>query len=1114
MSPVYPTLPRLAVRDSLDDEDLSDVDDEVFIRDGRNGGLKIDDEGGVKRPLMAPRRKCKISRQTDRRRPNCKALLVPCCYGSIALLVLLGLITLVIFAVSVFPVPLTFLQNWLARGIKPKVPKLDIAACTSLSASTVWTRSLPKLTSEAPLRSLDANSDNIDDIIVAFSTGLSDIEAPQYVCNVYFGGQTECLGGVLALDGTTGETIWTHWSWHVIFSLDCSMDVNGDEIKDCIAAGRGGTMRAISGRDGSMIWALPLQDFDKSDHHRILDVYDANYMADIDGDEVGDIIAAHTMQIGTKRSSNVVVVSGKTGDILHKIAINNKEQLFLAPQALVHPDGERILVIVTGSHEQLGGLYVASFSDLYAEFKLKELYHDSKKGILTQPVLADITGDGTEDIIVAKFNSTITAYDGRSFEQIWNYTVPNSEVISSPIPGYYNDDEIPDFMVKHQLGPGFPVYYYAVATILDGKSGKPLLENELQDSMSGQISGLSVTVDGYGNDWFLHWSADCLNHEGDRSVFEFLKTTSFSSRMGADLCKLRFNSTLSTKLLALSQHTAPPGLPIYISDEWKKLEYNNSIDPRKEAEKYSEMHPDYDGPNPEIRVSSITERSLRIHPSRRVGSSNSQNAENDIFADQFNYYPNSKLGNDFQDLKAGIANVGNNPETNVSGDFDSDEDWRDTNKWYDENKDYDLYDEGSNHDIDVEKGNGIREQRSDFIDTTKIGNYTDNVKNELDPNMDYTNGQTENNKYNRTTNVEESLSYPEFDVNLDSSADTQQKRSINGNRNKSEGIQGQEEIAVGNLQNSRKYERFFKINKRPNHELLPKKNEDQSSTDENAGKVVEARLLHKGSVLNVSILDVTEIRNSSDQPGWIAKIIERPKEPNGTEKVEVVVNEVRAKDSWVTRDIFSKVTKNNEEDANIEKIFKRESMKNRQIFLNNNNNNKIKSKREAKLVDSQNEYVDGVQRQPPTGILLPSLERIGKPSNSVDLVFLTSWLPPSDASVILLQQDLDCIHRKRKESTSPGSRGKNTKKERTQTILECLAERGIDYKILQEGTDRENVKIPLGQMTIYRMKLECVCPEDMLAGQTCRSISSQQSWPQHLGPTTNGYFKPLRKPAS
>lgn len=171
MSPVYPTLPKLAVRDSFDDEDLSDVDDEVFIRDGRNGGLKIDDEGGVKRPLMAPRRKCKMTRPRDRKRMTCRALLAPCCYGSVALLVLLGLITLVIFAVSVFPVPLNFLKSWLTQNVGRKVSELDIAACTSLGVSTVWTRSLPKLMSESPLRSVDVNGDKIDDVIVSFSAG-------------------------------------------------------------------------------------------------------------------------------------------------------------------------------------------------------------------------------------------------------------------------------------------------------------------------------------------------------------------------------------------------------------------------------------------------------------------------------------------------------------------------------------------------------------------------------------------------------------------------------------------------------------------------------------------------------------------------------------------------------------------------------------------------------------------------------------------------------------------------------------------------------------------------------------------------------------------------------
>jgi len=30
---------------------------------------------------------------------------------------------------------------------------------------------------------------------------------------------------------------------------------------------------------------------------------------------------------------------------------------------------------------------------------------------------------------------------------------------SAPTPSYFNDDNIPDFLVKYQNGPGFPVYY-------------------------------------------------------------------------------------------------------------------------------------------------------------------------------------------------------------------------------------------------------------------------------------------------------------------------------------------------------------------------------------------------------------------------------------------------------------------------------------------------------------------------------------------------------------------------------------------------------------------------------------------------------------------------------
>lgn len=46
---------------------------------------------------------------------------------------------------------------------------------------------------------------------------------------------------------------------------------------------------------------------------------------------------------------------------------------------------------------------------------------------MTPPVLLDLTGDGEEDIIMSLFNSHVIAFDGETFTQLWNYSVPLSE---------------------------------------------------------------------------------------------------------------------------------------------------------------------------------------------------------------------------------------------------------------------------------------------------------------------------------------------------------------------------------------------------------------------------------------------------------------------------------------------------------------------------------------------------------------------------------------------------------------------------------------------------------------------------------------------------------------
>lgn len=89
------------------------------------------------------------------------------------------------------------------------------------------------------------------------------------------------------------------------------------------------------------------------------------------------------------------------------------------------------------------------------------LYEDHCKGVLLPVILVDINGDAHEDIVSAMFNSTIVAIDGKTLNQIWNFTVNNSETLSTPTPGYFTSDNVTDFLIKYQTGPGFPVYYYS-----------------------------------------------------------------------------------------------------------------------------------------------------------------------------------------------------------------------------------------------------------------------------------------------------------------------------------------------------------------------------------------------------------------------------------------------------------------------------------------------------------------------------------------------------------------------------------------------------------------------------------------------------------------------------
>ncbi|XP_034661949.1 uncharacterized protein LOC117897306 [Drosophila subobscura] len=612
---------RIAIRDSSIDEDISDdVDDEVFIKDARS--TKRSEEQGLKRPLMAPRRKhssgsisgsgssAPIMKLHKRRR--CGRCCEPFCYALAAITVICALLSLAALMLTLFPLPLQRIRHWWRDdpsqlGVYSAVAAAssigygsslgsEFVPCTQISVQKRWTRSLARMNSESPLRAADLNGDGVQDVI--FGYGVDD--------NIHYEGiplprckssqgedEVPCEGGVVALNGRDGTILWQSWSVANVFSLHCSADVDGDGGLDCVAAGRLGMIYAINGRSGAVIWHFRELEVE-TNSPIVMDLYTINVLRDLDGDAVPELIAAHLEEREESKAGHIKLISGKTGKVIRSIPTPYREEMFVPIQLLTQPDGTEVLLILTGGQNTPGGVYSLRLHSLMAHTSEKHftpLYQQPGSGLMVPAVLTDLNGDGVSDVVVAAFNSTVYAFDGAKYSVMWNYTFPASECVSAIVPGHFNHDNVTDFMVKYNSGPGFPVYYYSQTTILDGRTGQPLLNAMMTDAggANSLLGGVSISQS-FGGDFFLHWQIQCRNKPNARDAYEFVPDSDIILQARADTCRLRYNESTVLKLYAIARHIEPPGAVLFSTDDLE-VQLNRTQRPAPAGKQSPLKHP-------------------------------------------------------------------------------------------------------------------------------------------------------------------------------------------------------------------------------------------------------------------------------------------------------------------------------------------------------------------------------------------------------------------------------------------------------------------------------------------------------------------------------------------
>lgn len=285
----------------------------------------------------------------------------------------------------------------------------------------------------------------------------------------------------------------------------------------------------MNGRNGEFIWHI---DIDAIAYNPIqIDLYTVNGIRDVDGDAVPDVLAAF-IEVREQTTANTVsigrisVISGRSGKVIRTIDAPFQEELYVPLQILTRDDGNDMILVVTGGQNSAGGIYLISLATIMDESKQNVftiVFRNPTAGFMVPPILSDLNEDGTEDIVASLFNSTVFAFDGKSYAILWRYVFPDSESISSIVPGHYNHDNVTDFMVKYNCGPGFPIYYYSQTQIINGKNGTALLDQTIIDSggANSLLGGLSMSQ-AYGGDFYLHWQTMCRGKNDSKEPYQFV----------------------------------------------------------------------------------------------------------------------------------------------------------------------------------------------------------------------------------------------------------------------------------------------------------------------------------------------------------------------------------------------------------------------------------------------------------------------------------------------------------------------------------------------------------------------------------------------------------------
>lgn len=313
---------------------------------------------------------------------------------------------------------------------------------------------------------MDLNSDEVKDIVIAD------------------GVEIDSIGHVVAIDGETGQILWTHTSNGDLYASAQFFNINGDDVPDIVIGGRVSNLLCLDGSTGSVIWEFDTAQASPGGQGW-LQFYEPKSIPDKNDDNVvelvvmngGDPTAAPSSML--RKPGHLLLLDGATGTVLHHAVTPDSAESYCSVVVLNgNTDSDTFIFFGTGGETVNGSMWRTTVADLVNNdiSNATRLVEGINKGFIAPPSLADITGDGIYDIVCAGMDGIITVVNGSTLQNHWSYQNTELETYSVPGIGDLDGDGILDVFVNMNHG-AWPNYQYCVQLGFDGADGTVLIQN-------------------------------------------------------------------------------------------------------------------------------------------------------------------------------------------------------------------------------------------------------------------------------------------------------------------------------------------------------------------------------------------------------------------------------------------------------------------------------------------------------------------------------------------------------------------------------------------------------------------------------------------------------------